>query len=185
MNSYEKLIYELSPIGIYNLSSSGTLISKELDTYAAALEKIDEKIDLLLNEMFFKSCSGEGVKKFSRLYALEDYSSAELKTLICTLLGEQFGIWNKAAWDFESAKIEGAVFGADGEGKSFSVTDFNLLSKEQKAAAVGLIRKYIACHLRLKVNMGFRTWNETEQAEYSFNDFGLLGLTFDEIEIFD
>lgn len=186
MNSYEKLIYVLEPIKIYDLSNEESLICKELSTYACALENIEEKANEMIKELFLETAVSVGLKRFKCVYAADEFTADASKEYIGFILKGHYAFWNPQAWIYELEQLQpDAVFSSEFANFSFKVDNFSTLSTIKESKAVAIARKYIPCHLAFNFHLPFRTWNEFESASLSFTQLQSLALTYNEMEMFD
>lgn len=186
MNSLEKMIYEMKPIGIYDFSNSHSLILRELSSYSLPLQYLEDSVEKMMGELFLKTASGKGKGRFKCLYAADAYSDEKAEKYMEMSIFTPFAYWNRELWEYEiSALPNPPVITDNAAAQSITIENFSVLPFEEQVKIIKLVRKYIACHLSLIALTGRRTWDESDAAELSFTQLEMLGITFDEIEIND
>ena len=182
MNSMEKLIYEHMPIKIYSLDED-SLVYKELSVYAAQLQKLEDKMELMIKEMFINTAEGEGVKRYKEIFGLEEYSDSQAKEIIGLVCSNPFGYWNKALFLKRAEAIEGGVrITSAFDDQRVTLRNFKDLSFDNKVKAIEIFRDLMPCYLGFRFLPKAYTWNELEAFGYDFTAFDYLALSFNELD---
>ena len=181
MNSKQKLIYEHKPIGIYNLENANSLIMAELDSYAQALQFIEDSADLLLKEMFFNSAEDKGAERFRSLYGC-NYTGRDAKYYIAALMKHTEPFWNSELWRFERDKDSFRLIEYIGEMR-LHLPYFSTYSLQKQKNIMALLRKYAPAHMAIDLIERAKTWDEIDALGLSFSDAESLGLTFDQLKM--
>lgn len=181
MNSIQKLIHEHKPIGIYDLESENSLILAELETYAAALQFIDDSADELLKEMFFSTAEEAGAERFRSLYAC-DYEGDISKRYLRAVMAHKEPFWNSELWNFERALEDLSVteYIVD---RTLLIRNFSSFSLQKQKNVMALLRKYAPAHMAVNVIENARSWDELDALNRSFSDSDSVGLTFAQLKM--
>ena len=178
LNSIEKLLYEHKPIGIYDLENQNSLIMAELETYASALQFIEDSADTLITEMFFTTAQQQGAERFRSLYAC-NYEGARARSYIAALMAHEEPFWSSDLWQFERTIADFNLTEYISAMK-VQVSAFSSFDLQKQKKVIALLRKYVPAHIELELIAQARTWDEIEALNRSFSDIEGLGLTFSE-----
>lgn len=182
MNSFEKLIYETKPVRIYSLDD-GSLVCKELASYAVKLQEAEDYLDSLICEMFLLTAKGKGFQRFKKLYGVEKFSDEEAKEIIRIVINSEYGWWNYELFIKQLNKIstDVSVYPSFSDQHVRAVNFLNL-DIEKQTQVVKLFRLMLPCFLCFRFLNKAYSWDEIESFSRTFTQIDYLGLNFDEIE---
>ena len=175
----------LTPLGIYNLNED-SLVTYELTVYATELEKLHDKLRIMLRESFISTAEEYGIETFEKLFDRfrPDLPIKERKDrlrLYMTLDNNNFtvddirhqlrlvGISDNFVEIFEDEQID--------------FPDLVALTDIVKTAEqLNIIEDILPSNLHIDVGFREFDWDEFDSLDFNFGTIDRMGLRFDLFE---
>lgn len=182
MNKSEEMRSQLAPLNLYKLNGS-SLIDCELESYGAALDVLQSRLDRLCSLLWVSTAGEEALSIWERrLGFCGEGTVEERREKILTRLRRN------CAGAFTREGIDGLVRESGIIGGV--VNDFNNLSArlycwneplviEDFVSAVKIVRDAAPAHVQVIAEVAQDDWNKTDARDYDFDRWDAMALHWD------
>lgn len=185
MTSLQTMIYSLEPLNIYRLDTDDD-VTRELESYAYALDKHKENIQNVLDDRFIKTSSQSGIEQREKMfgYSREGFSLDDRREMLHKRLS--LDITSHTVADFErfmnSLGVESYQLSEYPELSYISVMMFDTYTETLEKWLEKQIKEFLPAHCDVDVFFGGRRYNELDNLNRSFNTLDALNQSWAQIE---
>ena len=183
MTVVERMKHRLTKVGVYD--SEAMALNWELIAYAAELERLYSRLNVMFRERFIATAEDEGLAAYERLFGPERIGETAQERREKLLLRMNLG-----DGDFTPAGIAKAL---DSFGLSYTISEFPPLGKlnvvadgDYDAAQQAWIRrevgKIIPAHIEFQLTFNTMTWAQWDALDRTFGAMDAEDQTWDQID---